>query len=98
MGTLEYNSARPAIDVDDGTLAYLKIIIGTKLRRQESFMMTWLPDAKTAEGRLTIWMHPSIPLVIAFDGPQMPTIDPARLQRMMELLNARGELVLDQLV
>lgn len=98
MGSLEYNSARPAIEVDDSTLAYLKIIIGTKLRRQESFMMTWLPDVQTEAGRLTIWMHPSIPLVIAFDGPQLPTIDPTRLQRMMELLNSRGELVLDQLV
>jgi len=97
MGTLEYNSSRPPIEVDDSTLAHLKIVIGTKLRRHESFMMTWLPDDKLPSGRLTIWMHPSIPLVLAFDDSAMPVIDPKRIEHMMENLNARGELVLDQL-
>ncbi len=97
MGTIEYNSSRPPIEVDDETLAYLKIVIGTKLRRHESFMMTWLPD-KNSSGRLTIWMHPSIPLVFAFDESTMPGIEPKRLERMMEHLNARGELVLDQIM
>jgi hypothetical protein len=97
MGTLEYNSAHPAIEVDDSTLAHLKIVIGTKLRRQESFMMTWLPEKKSPAGRLTIWMNPSIPLLIGFDASELPAIDPARIARMMEHLNARGELVLDQL-
>ncbi|WP_298863430.1 hypothetical protein [uncultured Microbacterium sp.] len=97
MGTLEYNSSRPPIDVDDSTLAHLKIIIGTKLRRHESFMMTWVPDTDAGTGRLTIWMNPSIPLIIAFDGKEAPAVDAERLKRMMELLNSRGELVLDQL-
>ncbi|MCS3842572.1 hypothetical protein [Microbacterium sp. AK031] len=97
MGTLEYNSSRPAINVADETLAHLKVVIGTKLRRHESFMMTWLPDQRSAAGRLTIWMHPSIPLVMEFDDPKMAQIDPKRLERMMEHLNARGELVLDQM-
>lgn len=97
MGTLEYNSSRPPIEVDDETLAHLKIVIGTKLRRQESFMMTWLPDEKTPSGRLTIWMHPSIPLVLDFKASKMPQIDPKRIERMMEHLSARGELVLDQM-
>ncbi|WAA65198.1 hypothetical protein [Microbacterium oxydans] len=97
MGTLEYNSARPPIDVDDITLAHLKIVIGTKLRRHESFMMTWLSDERNPAGRLTIWMHPSIPLVFAFENAKMPVIDTKRIEHMMENLNARGELVLDQL-
>jgi len=97
MGSLEYNSSRPPIDVDDETLAYLKIVIGTKLRRNESFMMTWLSQADSSTGRLTIWMHPSIPLIFSFDDPTMHTIEPRRVERMMEHLNARGELVLDQL-
>ena len=97
MGTLEYNSARPPIEIDDRTLALLKIVIGTKLRRQESFMMTWLPEARNPAGRLTIWMHPSIPLIFAFDEAALPPIDGRRIERLMESLNSRGELVLDQL-
>lgn len=95
MGTLEYNSARPPIDVDDETLAHVKIVIGTKLRRGESFMMTWLTDERSPSGRITIWMHPSIPLVMEFDDQEMPKIDEGRVVRMMDNLNARGELVLD---
>ncbi|MGL3150974.1 DUF7882 family protein [Microbacterium sp. A82] len=95
MGTLEYNSSRPAITVDDETLAHVKIVIGTKLRRHESFMMTWLRDENGPAGRLTIWMHPSIPLVLAFDEPNKPVIDAKRVEHIMEILNAHGELVLD---
>ncbi|CAH0149513.1 hypothetical protein SRABI76_00757 [Microbacterium oxydans] len=97
MGTLEYNSSRPPIDIEDVTLAHLKIIIGTKLRRQESFMMTWLPDDKNPAGRLTAWVHPSIPLILAFDDATMPKIDPKRIARMMESLNSAGELLIDQM-
>ncbi|WP_431791011.1 hypothetical protein [Microbacterium paraoxydans] len=52
MGSLEYNSSRPPIDVEDTLLAHLKIVISTKLRRQESFMMTW-PSGKKSPGRLS---------------------------------------------
>lgn len=97
MGILEYNSSHPPIVVDDATLAHLKIIIGTKLRRQESFMMTWLPESKDPAGRLTAWVHPSIPLILAFDEAKMPAIDPARIARMMESLNAHGELIIEQM-
>lgn len=97
MGRLEYNSSRPPIEIEDETLAHLKIIIGTKLRRQESFMMTWLPIGASPDGRLTAWINPSIPLVLAFDDPEMPSIDPARIARMMESLNAHGELIVDHL-
>jgi hypothetical protein len=48
-------------------------------------------------GRLTIWVHPSIPLVLEFDQPTVATIDAKRVTHMMEQLNSRGELVLDQL-
>ncbi|MCT1364084.1 MULTISPECIES: hypothetical protein [unclassified Microbacterium] len=96
MGKLEYNSSHPPIEVDDATLAHLKIVIGTKLRRQKSFMMTW-PSENTRPGRLTVWMHPSIPLIFEFDSAIPVPIDPKRVESMMGKLNARGDLVLDQL-
>ncbi|GAA2899349.1 MULTISPECIES: hypothetical protein [Microbacterium] len=96
MGKLEYNSSRPPIDVDDALLAHVKIVIATKLRRQESFMMTW-PSGKKRPGRLSAWMHPSIPLVLEFDHEPPPKIDRRRVEEMMERLNARGELILDDL-
>lgn len=97
MGNLEYNSSRPAIEIEDSVLAHVKIVIGTKLRRNESFMMTWLSKPDASSGRLTIWVHPAIPLVFEFDQPTVQPIDPARVAQMMDQLNSRGELVLDQL-
>lgn len=97
MGTLEYNSSHPPIDIDDTTLAHVKVIIGTKLRRQESFMMSWLSPAGGSSARMTAWVHPSIPLVLAFDEEKPPPVDRARIARMMDSLNARGELVIDSL-
>jgi len=98
MGTLEYNSSRPAIEIEDETLAHLKVIIATKLRRQESFMMTWVSDdAAASTGRLSAWIHPSIPMVMAFDSSTLPPIDAKRIARMMQSLNAHGELLIDQM-
>jgi hypothetical protein len=94
MGTLEYNSSRPPIEVDDALLAHLKVVISTKLRRQESFMMTW--TSADDDHRLTAWVHPSIPLVLEFAGAKIPRIDPTRIERMMSHLNSRGELVIDE--
>lgn len=95
MGKLEYNSSRPSIEVDDEVLAHLKIVIATKLRRHESFMMTW-PSGENRPRRLTAWMHPSIPLVLEFDTEPPPKIQPARVEEMIRQLNQRGELILDE--
>lgn len=96
MGRLEYNSSRPPIEVEDDILAHLKVVIATKLRRQESFMMTW-PAGAERRSRLTVWMHPSIPLIIEIDTEKSPTLDPRRIEKMMGNLNSRGELILDDL-
>lgn len=96
MGKLEYNSSRPAIDIDDDVLVHVKIVIATKLRRQESFMMTW-PGGSQRVGAMSAWIHPSIPMVMEFDQGPAPKVDPRRIEQMMARLNARGELVLDEL-
>ncbi|MFC7788402.1 DUF7882 family protein [Microbacterium sp. MAHUQ-60] len=96
MGTLEYNSSHPPIDVEDELLVHLKVIIGTKLRRQESFMMTWTSLPPADEGRMSAWIHPAIPLVLVFDSASPPPVDPERVTRMMNKLNARGELIVDR--
>jgi hypothetical protein len=97
MGRLRYDSTLEPILIDDVTLAHLKIVIGTKLRRQESFMMSWLPADESGDGRLTAWIHPSIPLVIAFDQPESVPVDPERVARMMASVNAHGELIVEMM-
>ncbi|MEV4777099.1 hypothetical protein LTA6_000661 [Microbacterium sp. LTA6] len=95
MGRLKYDGTSDPILIEDATLAHLKIIIATKLRRQESFMMTWRPIGQGPDARATVWIHPAIPLQFGFDDAEAPPIDAHRITEMMGALNATGELVLD---
>ena len=95
MGRLKYDGTAAPITIDDATLAHLKIIIGTKLRRNESFLMTWVCGADAEDARTTIWVHPAIPLQFGFDTAVLPPIEPERVSSIMTALNASGELVLD---
>ncbi len=98
MGRLRYDGTSDPILIEDATLAHLKIVISTKLRRQESFMMTWLPVNGGVDKRATVWIHPAIPLQFGYDAAEPPAIDPRLIADMMQALNASGELVLDHLI
>ena len=52
MGTLYY--ADQAIEMDDRTLAHLKVAVVTKLRRGESFTLSWTHAESEPRGRTTI--------------------------------------------
>ncbi|KFF58097.1 ATP-dependent DNA ligase, partial [Cryobacterium sp. MLB-32] len=43
MGKLTYDSSLTA-DFDDRVLAHIQLVIGTKLRRGESFYFSWRDD------------------------------------------------------
>ncbi|MFJ4999558.1 hypothetical protein ACIP5T_15470 [Microbacterium sp. NPDC088619] len=98
MGRLRYDGTSEPILIDDETLAHLKVIVGTKLRRQESFMMTWLPPEGGDPGRVTVWIHPAIPLQFLFSSPEPQVIQKQRVEEIMHALNATGELVIDDYV
>lgn len=74
MGTLCYGEteteAAIEIEIDDRTLAHLKVVIVTKLRRGESFTLTWRHPEGQPPGRSVIWLSPAIPLRFVFDDPE----------------------------
>jgi hypothetical protein len=76
VGTLYYGGAAEAIRIEDRALAHVKVVIATKLRRNESFTLSWAHPDDQPRGRSTIWLHPSIPLRFVFDDPE-----PAQLNR-----------------
>lgn len=85
MGTIYYGGGAMPIHIEDRTLAHLKVVIATKLRRDESFTVSWTHPDDQPRGRSTIWLHPSIPLRFVFDDPE-----PAQLSRdwIEELANS----------
>ena len=71
MGSLFYGNDTHAIDIPDRVLAHLKVIIATKLRRGESFTISWKHQDDVAGGRTTLWMHASIPVRFTFDSAEV---------------------------
>jgi hypothetical protein len=62
MGELIYGSSSVAIAFDDRVLAHLQAVMGSKLRRHESFFFTWANGVEQGGGRESIWVDGAIPL------------------------------------
>ncbi|MCZ4067520.1 hypothetical protein PUW79_07250 [Microbacterium sp. NE2HP2] len=94
MGQLHYGNSDTRIEIPDRLLAHLKVVIATKLRRNESFMMSWTAD----DGRSSIWLQPSIPLRFVFESADMEVLNPAAIRDMANAATSSAGLVvaLDQ--
>ena len=91
MGRLTYDHTT-SIDFDDRVLAHLQIVIGTKLRRAESFYFSWSDDPAMGDGRNVIWLHPSMPLRFRYDGSRRPMVNRAWIEALMTVANSTDGL------
>lgn len=91
MGHFTYDN-NTKTDIDDRLLAHLQIVIGSKLRRSESFFFTWREDVSLGSGRTTVWVHPGVGLRFKFHGSRVPTISHAWLQALTLTANSPGGL------
>ena len=66
MGRFIYDTMGNSVDLEDRTLAHLRIAIMNKLRRSGPFMFD--VGLNDGTGRRTLWIHPSIPLQLHFYG------------------------------
>jgi hypothetical protein len=73
MGSITYDGL--VVHIDDRVLAHLQIVIVNKLRRGESFLMSWKDSADVGSGRSAIWLHPNVLLHFKFEGSRVPTIN-----------------------
>lgn len=94
MGTIYYGGSATPIHIEDRALSHLKVVIATKLRRDESFMVSWRHPDEEPTGRSTIWLHPSIPLRFVFDEPEPPAISRAWIDELVGSANASGGITL----
>ncbi|UNK71538.1 hypothetical protein [Microbacterium sp. H1-D42] len=94
MGWLYYGDNSEPIDIDDRALAHLKVVIATKLRRNESFTLSWQHPADHPTGRSTIWLHPSIPLRFVFVDPERPELSAEWITSMANSASSTGGITL----
>lgn len=86
MGTLSYNASIKA-DFDDRALAHLRVVIGMKLKRNESFYLSWRDDQSIGDGTTTIWINPAIPLSFKFHGSKEIAVNPRWVEELMLVAN-----------
>lgn len=94
MGTIFYGDSATPIEIEDRALAHLKVVIATKLRRGESFTLSWRHPEGEEPGRSTVWLHPSIPLRFVFDDPEPPTLSRAWMEELANSANSSGGIML----
>lgn len=92
MGMLYYGGA--AIEIEDRTLAHLQVVVTTKLRRSESFMLSWRHPQGTTPGRSSIWVDRSIPFRFEFEDAEPTVIDHEWLERLAADASTAGGIVL----
>ena len=94
MGTIFYGGSATPIHIDDRALAHLKVVIATKLRRSESFTVSWRHPDDQPRGRSTIWVHPSIPLRFVFDDPEPVELSRAWIEELANSASSSGGISL----
>lgn len=86
MGTLKYDGT--TVDFEDRVLAHLEMVIVQKLRRQESFLMSWREPEALGDGRTGVWIHDAAMLTFHFSTNDNPGIDREWLQTLMDSANS----------
>ena len=94
MGTIYYGGGGMPIHIEDRALAHLKVVIATKLRRDESFTVSWKHPDDQPRGRSTIWLHPSIPLRFVFDDPEPTELSRAWIEELANSASSTGGIIL----
>lgn len=87
MGKFTYD-ATTKIEIEDRTLAHVQVVVGTKLRRGEPFYFSWRDDVSIGDGRTSVWLHPSVPLIYKFYGSRRPSLNAAWIDALMQTANS----------
>ncbi len=94
MGTIYYGGSATPIHIEDRALAHLKVVISTKLRRDESFTVSWRHPEDQDRGRSTLWIHPSIPLRFVFDDPEPEALSRDWIEELANSASSSGGITL----
>jgi hypothetical protein len=97
MGRLVYGQRGFEIPIDDRPLAHLQVVMGSKLRRNESFFFSWTNGLAAGSGRGTAWIQPAIPLLFLYSGNTAPQLNRDWLEKLLELANSpQGLHIVDE--
>jgi hypothetical protein len=91
MGSLTVDGI--VVQFEDRVLTHLQIVIVQKLRKGESFLMSWRDADSVGDGRSSAWIHPSLSLYFKFSGSRVPAINRDWLASLMASANGSQGLI-----
>lgn len=94
MARLVYGAARQTYEFDERTLSHVKIAIVTKLRRHESFALSWDLPVEHGSGRVSVWVSREIPLAFEFGHVNPPTLNPKWMEALLVTASRPGGMVI----
>jgi hypothetical protein len=94
VGKLFYGTDTEPAELPDRVLAHVKTVVAAKLRRGESFTLSWQHPGEAIGGRSTLWLNPSIPMRFVFSSPDGETLDPEMLHRFARAANSSAGLTI----
>jgi len=94
MGQLFYGSDPKPIEIDDRLLQYLQVVLATKLRRGESFTITWT-DTESEHSRTTLWIQPAISLRFQFSSADAQRLSGGYLRQLADQAAMSSGLLLN---
>ncbi|WP_258067693.1 hypothetical protein [Rathayibacter sp. AY1G9] len=92
MGRLIYGPQSLEIDFEDRLLAHLKVAMFTKMRRNESFSLSWSEPESSGYGRSSVWVHPMTPVHFRFHGSKRPSLNRLWIEQFIASANNTGEM------
>ncbi|WP_336650858.1 MULTISPECIES: DUF7882 family protein [unclassified Leucobacter] len=93
MGTLIYGRNQE-YRFDDRTLEHLRVVIVNRMRRNESFFLTWTADTQQRAITTTLWISAGVPIVFHFSERERPQLSREWLQRLTQSSYSPRGLVL----
>ncbi len=90
MGRFVYASMSSSVEIDDRTLAHLRIAVMNKLRRREAFMFD--VHTRDSTGRRSYWMNAGVPMQFHFYGTRTHRINRAWVEVLLASASAADGL------
>lgn len=82
------------IDIDDRLLQYLQVVLSIKLRRNESFTITWT-DIEAQHSRTTLWIQPAISMRFVYSSAESQRLSGGYLRQLADQAAMSSGLMLN---
>ena len=80
-------------EFEDRLLTHLQFVIGQKLKKQESFFLSWHKPHDQGDGRLSLWLSPYATVAFRFSGSREPELSKAWVRALNALAHTPRGLI-----